>query len=333
MNDRTVELLEQYEIEVLRTKKGRGAILCDTNLGSLILKEYSGSPERIELQNKLLRQISDAGLVKVENIIPNREGALFVKDGDGTGYVLKTWREGKECSLYDRAECAGAVRLLARLHGCMRLPADTQNLPSAFSLEKEYDKRNRELKRVRKYLQQKKQKTWFEINLRQVLDSFLEQALAVTEEWKAYCPAGEGAGEEEGYVSFCHGDYQYHNILQDGEGWFLVNFEKYMRDDPVRDLCLLLRKLLEKVNWPVSLGEELLEVYARERSIAAHSWINLYYRLAYPEKFWKIVNFYYNSGKAWIPEKNQEKLEKVILQEKEKQHFLDEIFRDVGRLR
>lgn len=38
MNDRAVELLEQYEIEVLRTRKGRGAILCDTNLGILILK-------------------------------------------------------------------------------------------------------------------------------------------------------------------------------------------------------------------------------------------------------------------------------------------------------
>ena len=31
MNDRAAELLEQYEIEVLRTRKGRGAILCDTS--------------------------------------------------------------------------------------------------------------------------------------------------------------------------------------------------------------------------------------------------------------------------------------------------------------
>jgi len=332
VNDRAVELLEQYEIEVLRTRKGRGAILCDTNLGILILKEYSGSPDRIELQNKLLKQISDAGLVKVESIIPNREGTLVVKDGDGAGYVLKTWRDGRECSLYDRAECAEAVQLLARLHDCMRLPGDTLNLPLAFSLEKEYDKRNRELKRVRKYLQQKKQKNWFEINLRHTLDAFLEQALAVTEEWKAYCPAaGEGTGTD--FVEFCHGDYQYHNILQGSDGWFLVNFEKYLRDDPVRDLYLLLRKLLEKVNWSVSLGTELLEAYEKQRPIAAGSWIDLYYRLAYPEKFWKIVNFYYNSGKAWIPEKNQEKLERVIAQEKEKQHFLDEVFRNVGRLR
>ena len=44
MNDRAVELLEQYEIEVLHTKKGRGAILCDTSQGTLILKEYTGTP-------------------------------------------------------------------------------------------------------------------------------------------------------------------------------------------------------------------------------------------------------------------------------------------------
>ncbi len=49
----------------------------------------------------------------------------------------------------------------------------------------------------------------------------------------------------------------------------------------------------------------------------------LYYRLAYPEKFWKIVNFYYNSGKAWIPDKNMEKLVKVMQQEKSKQAFLN----------
>ena len=55
-----------------------------------------------------------------------------------------------------------------------------------------------------------------------------------------------------------------------------------------------------------------------------------YYRLAYPEKFWKIVNFYYNSRKAWIPGKNQEKLEKLVAQEKEKQKFLDAVFRELS---
>jgi len=157
----------------------------------------------------------------------------------------------------------------------------------------------------------------------------------VTEQWREYCrsfgeeKAAQDSCRKEGRVAFCHGDYQYHNILQGMNGWFVVNFEKCLCDDPVRDLYLLLRKLLEKSNWSVALGEELLAAYEKERSISAKSWIDLYYRLAYPEKFWKIVNFYYNSGKAWIPGKNQEKLERVIAQEKEKQRFLDEIFRNV----
>ena len=336
MNDKAIELLEQYEIEVLRTRKGRGAIVCDTDKGCLIFREYSGSQDRIGIQDRLLKQIADAGQVCVEAIIPNREGSLLVRDTDGTGYVLKTWQEGRECSVHDRHECVEAVRLLARLHKNMELPGDMPNLPVAFSPEKEYDKHNKELKRVRKYLQQKGQKNWFETSLRKAFDPFMEQAFAVTEQWREYCrsfgeeKAAQDSCRKEGRVAFCHGDYQYHNILQGMNGWFVVNFEKCLCDDPVRDLYLLLRKLLEKSNWSVALGEELLAAYEKERSISAKSWIDLYYRLAYPEKFWKIVNFYYNSGKAWIPGKNQEKLERVIEQEKGKQRFLDQISRDVG---
>ena len=94
-----------------------------------------------------------------------------------------------------------------------------------------------------------------------------------------------------------------------------------------------MRKLLEKSNWSIPLGQELLEAYEREEPITAINRIDLYYRLAYPEKFWKIANFYFNSGKAWIPGRNQEKLEKLITQEKEKQHFLEEVFRDASALR
>ena len=64
MNDRAVELLEQYEIQVLRTRKGRGAIVCDTDRGCLIFREYSGSQDRIGLQDRLLKQIADAGQVR-----------------------------------------------------------------------------------------------------------------------------------------------------------------------------------------------------------------------------------------------------------------------------
>lgn len=333
MNDRAVALLEQYDMEVLGTRKGRGAILCDTDQGYLIFKEYAGSEDRIRLQDKLLRHIKEQGKVAVEGILPTKEGELLARGDDGSMYVLKTYREGRECNIYEKSECMEAVRLLARLHECMELPPDTEGLPPAFSPEREYEKHNRELKRVRKYLKQRSQKSWFEICLMNTYNLFLEQALSVTEDWNSY--RRELGEETMGRAShiFCHGDYQYHNVLYNGEEWFLVNFEKCMPDSPIRDLYLLMRKLLEKSNWSVTLGRELLEAYEKERPISVMSRIDLYYRLAYPEKFWKIVNFYYNSGKSWIPDRNREKLEKLVRQEAEKQHFLDEVFRDMKGMR
>lgn len=325
MNDRAVALLEQYDIEVLRTRKGRGAILCDTNLGCLIFKEYAGNADKIEVQDRLLKQIKLMGKVKVEAIVPARDGQLLVKDNDGKSYLLKTYFEGRECNIYDKTECSEAVRVLAMLHSCMELTAETEDTQPVFSPEKEYDKHNRELKKVRRYLRQKSQKSWFEINLQHTFDYFLDQALEITREWQNYSHM-EGAPQPEGRV-YCHGDYQYHNIIKCGHDWCIINFEKCMQDNPIRDLYLLLRKLLEKSNWSIPLGAELLEAYQSVMPISAYSWIDLYYRLAYPEKFWKIVNFYFNSGKAWIPERNLEKLEKLQSQEKEKQHFLDVVFR------
>ncbi len=79
-----------------------------------------------------------------------------------------------------------------------------------------------------------------------------------------------------------------------------MNFEKCQADGPVRDLYLLLRKLLEKSEWDAEWGRVLLAAYESVRPLKPYERQDLFYRLSYPEKLWKIVNFYYNSGKAWI---------------------------------
>ncbi len=129
---------------------------------------------------------------------------------------------------------------------------------------------------------------------------------------------------------FCHGDYQYHNIIRVQDRFAIINFERCIMDNPVRDLYLFMRKLLEKSNWSQKLGDTLLNAYSSIRPLPARSFVELYYRFSYPEKFWKIVNFYFNSGKAWIPDRNSEKLDILSGQEKEKQAFLEAVFRTVS---
>ena len=73
-----------------------------------------------------------------------------------------------------------------------------------------------------------------------------------------------------------------------------------------------------------------MQTYEKIRHMEKEEYRKLYYRLAYPEKFWKVVNFYYNSGKAWIPDKNMEKLLRITGQEKSKQQFLESFKRRYG---
>ena len=84
----------------------------------------------------------------------------------------------------------------------------------------------------------------------------------------------------------------------------------------------MMRKLLEKYDWNIKLGHKLLADYDRERRIT-DSEISLLARMfSYPEKYWKIVNAYYNSKKSWMPVKNSEKLIKVIRQNRARWEFV-----------
>lgn len=321
MNDRAVELLEQYDLEIVRIRKGRGSILVDTPQDTYVFAEYSGVEEHLAAQNRLLTLLSEKTALFSETIHPTREGALVVKDRDEVRYTLKTWQEGRECDPEERWDCLEAMTLLAELHnGFEALPMETEGFP-VFSPGREYQKRNRELRRVRKFLKQKGSKQPFERMLGKVCDDFFEQGERIASEWEQFSAEGEPPVER-----LCHGDYQYHNLVLTKKGWFLMNFERCCLDSPVRDLALFLRKILEKENWSVALGRDLLAAYEEKHRMTNFDRMDLYCRLSYPEKFWKIANFYMNAPKSWIPGKNTAKLERVIAQEEQKNTFLQFVF-------
>lgn len=270
----------------------------------------------MEFQNKLLTGLQGSGAL-TEQIIPTREEALSVTDLDGTVYVLKTYFEGKECNINDFEECVHAVETLADIHPSM---VTGENLPFS-DLLTEFEKHNRELKKVRSYLRQKSQKSNFEIYLQQNFERFYDIALETTEGLKSYGSKMYDYKENE-KRPICHGDFWYHNLLMTSKGYALVNFEKCAVDHQVKDLYHFLRKLLEKNNWSIRLADTLINAYHQKNKLSVFDLIQMYYRFSYPEKFWKIANFYYNGQKVWIPDKTCEKLTAVLEAQAAKEEFL-----------
>lgn len=325
MNDRAVSILEQYDLTVERTWKGRGAILFETKDGVYILKEYKGTTRRLSHIGPALSKIRENGYPDIEEILPNKDGEYFCEDFDRITYIVKRYFQGKECNIRDKGEYLSGIRALARLHNAMDGVGEGLFEITQLPIEWELGKHNQELRRVRKYLKEKNQKSDFERFLQNNFEFFFEQAISITEKLNKE-DKESWLAQMNAHHMICHGDYQYHNILMDQNHCCIVNFEKMMGDNPVRDVYLFVRKLLEKNNWDIELGKELLQAYNNERTLQEQDLLQLKYRFYYPEKFWKIVNFYYNSPKAWISCKNNEKLDKLLEQENAKNTLLKSIF-------
>lgn len=328
MNDKAVNVLEQYDMTVNRTFKGRGTIICDTDQGMRVLKEYRGRTEKLELLFQLQGKLKDS--LRTDTLIRTKEGALFVKDLDNSVYILEEQVEGKECSYKNEEDIVKACGAMAKLHLKFMTPQSEKIcLMPVFFYADEMERHTVECKRVRNYLRKLHNKTEFERALLKEYDYFLEKAVAVTRRARE-----ESQAEYEAYVNsnglYCHGDYQYHNVIfgkgSGGAYTGIVNLEHFAHDAGARDFYLLFRKISEKCDWSLDMAQSMLDAYQNRRVFPPIEWRSLCLRLEYPEKFWKIINFYYNSRKSWMPNRNYDKLESLIRQEKNREKLLNKFF-------
>lgn len=325
MNDRGTGVLEQYELKIYNSYRGRGVLICETDKGLKIVKELTISKERAEFQDKVLTRLRESGYKKVDCFIKNNQQEIVTLDKDNLPFIVKDWFEGKECNLKNEEEVSLAVKNLALLHILLEDESFCRwaNLSNEIDLETEYEKHNRELKRVRKFLREKHNKNDFELCFARNFEAFFTQGQEVL---KALRNSSYKELRQECIKKgkIYHGDFNYHNILiASDKSAAITNFDKCNLGIQIIDLYQLMRKALEKQNWNVRLGMKMIEEYEKVKKISKAEFENLYLQLSYPEKFWKIANYYYNSNKAWISGKSIEKLETLVIQNNAKIKFLE----------
>lgn len=326
-NEKLTAVYDQYELQITKTIRTRGAILCETEEGVKLLKEFRGSLGRLELESRVLHYLSEEG-ISTDTYVENKNGQILSLDSDGTGYVLKNWFDGRECDVKNAQEVLAAVRNLARLHkGLLRIStkiADNWTQEEEPDLRQELLHHQTELKRARSFVRNRRKKSEFEYAILKHFEHFYTQGeYALNLLQKSDYEQRKKEAREKGIL--CHGNYNQHNIMVSMRRMSIVNFEHMNHNFQIMDFYLFLRKIMEKCNWERRLGFSMMEEYERERKLEEGERTILFAMLSYPEKFWKIVNHYYNGNKAWISQKDVDKLTNVIRQEEEKQNFLSEM--------
>ncbi len=371
MNDKSLEVLRQYDIKLNRTARGRGGMLLDTDKGVKLFLECVYPNAFYERESDITAAIADNGYRLVDTYCRNTDGNLVSVDEDGRRYVLKNWFDGRECSTAELADVCDAVRALGKLHIAMEnLPAKlaeqspAAQQPATQQAEKQssatqrttgqtsaaqgigekradgqeraaqpynrrseplvhaYERHMKELKMAANYLKNKKRRTDFENMAYKNIGGFHREAVEAVERLnspviKAHLQNAYDTGE------LCHGSFNYHNVLFVGNEAAVTNFGRCRNECRIIDLYQFMRKILEKYDWDIKLAYKLIDEYNIVRSISDNDVELLSALFAFPEKFWKIINYYFNANKAWIPPKSIEKLNLVVEQNQSRRRLLE----------
>lgn len=320
MNDRALKVLEQYDLEVFSTRRGRGSYICETSQGLKALCDFEGSEKKMGFQKQVLEGLRQKGYLWVDPPLESKEGKFVVMDRDGSRYIVKDWFYGRECSSLGEQDVLDAVENLARLHSYLCFPEKEREYCGE-PLGKKLEARTRELKKVRAFIRKQEPKHVFEQLFLKSFSDFFEQAQWVMSAAKsAECESFWKAQIAEGKL--CHGDYNHHHIVFLDQEIGTTNFAKCRFDMQILDLGQFLRKIMEKQNWDLKLADRMLNVYAGKKGLSEQERRILYLHLAYPEKFWKLANHYYGSRKVWIPARYLQKLELLNSQQEQRKRFL-----------
>lgn len=307
MDDRRLEVLAQYDLMIRNCGNVRGALMLDTDRGLKVLRPSQSGEQRLEFEDAVKQHIRKTGQLCVDTALRTKEGKLFAENSYGDRFCVRDWYYGEECDLKQEAHCFTAVDTLNCFHQLTVdfLMEDGYKIYERLPLAEQFTKRTRELKRVRSYIREKKQKSDFEVYFLKLCDGYFEQALAALEYIK-------NDTQEKDVSYLIHGNFSYHSLLTDsplGETCFvLTSFDKAGFGQHGSDFYYLLRKTMEKNDWNQNLGYHMMQRYLMNRENPEAERKLLKAQIMFPEKFWKITNYYYNNRKTWIPEKNIKKM-------------------------
>lgn len=82
---RGTECLSQYDLEIISLKRGRGAVICETDQGMMLLKQCDVSEKRIQFEDEVLSCLKENETIFVDDYRRTVAGELLSAGADEIG--------------------------------------------------------------------------------------------------------------------------------------------------------------------------------------------------------------------------------------------------------
>lgn len=305
------EVAENYGLEVRNLVPYKDTFMIVTPQGRKVMRKVPFSPERLWFVHGAKEHLAGNGFTGVDRYLCTLAGEPSF-NFDNSCYTLVDFIDGRESSFDNDNDVQRAAITLAELHrasrgyiapeGC-KVQDDLGRLPGYFS------KRLEDIKKMKK--QAKKGKSRFDQLFLENVDYFCEIGESAAAELviSSYGKLVEST-KEKGV--FCHHDYTHHNIIMDGERVVVINFDYCCFELKVYDIANFIRRKMRKCDWDISKTEMIIHSYNSIDTLSNEELAVMKIILQFPQKFWRVVNRYYNSRRSWSERSFVIRLQEVI---------------------
>jgi CotS family spore coat protein len=304
-------LQESYDIKINSITNYRDMFIANTNNGKRLIKITTLKPERVCFISEVKEHLINNGFINIDKNNYTNSGKVFITYNYQTIY-MSNYIDGRECNLENKDETIKCARLLANMHKASKgfiCSEDSKSRSELGKLPSCYKKRLDEIKKLKKNAQKGKLK--FDNLMCQYVDYFYEmgeKAINMLDVSDYYLLVEES----EKTKNISHHDFNHHNIFVKNEDMYLINFEYCCYDLKIYDLVNLLRRKMRKCEWNINEADRIINEYCKIETLCKSEFELMKIMFMFPQKFWRIVNKYYNSKKGCTEKSYINRLQEVI---------------------
>ena len=116
LNEKYQALLDQYDISVSHTRRGRGCVLCFGENDVYALSQTSLSEERLGAVSEWTLAMHDHHFYKTDQYILNKDGYFLTFDRYYETFALRKTYLGTECDIHALKDIRSSAENLASFH-------------------------------------------------------------------------------------------------------------------------------------------------------------------------------------------------------------------------
>lgn len=323
MNEVDKEIAEKYNLEIKSIVPFKDVFIISTSKGKKYLKKTILSPERIQFIHAVKEHLYKSSFTKLDRYLCTNEGEPYLIS-NGNCYTLTNIIEGNECNFDNRGEIVKSARLLAQLHNASKgfiAPINCLPRDELGKLPVYFNKRLEEIKKLKKAAIKEKNK--FDYMFLQQYDYFYKLGENVIQLiTNSVYDELVTTAKQDGI--FCHHDFTHNNIISNSNELHIINFDYCCIELKVYDIANFLRRKMRKCNWDINEAKVIIDEYRTIEDISEDEFFVLKLILQFPQKFWRVINKYYNSKRSWSEKSFIVKLQEVIDEVQYHKRFLEQ---------